>query len=79
MYNYGVSIKSNAYVIVMRMYDCSLRQWVKKRLKIDSSLKKDLPVFLQLFRSVLDIVLLLHEQSVTHYDLKCDNMLLILS
>ena len=38
-----------------------------------------MPALLRVFKDVLDIVLLLHGQSVTHYDLKADNLLLLLN
>ena len=71
MYNYGVV--SNAYVIVMKKYDCSLRDWVLD-LRDQSPLK--LNQILKVFWDILQIVLLLHEKSVTHYDIKADNILL---
>ncbi len=73
MYNYGVV--SNAYIIVMKKYDCSLRDWI---LKFKDSLHLKLPQILKVFWDILHIILLLHEKSVTHYDLKADNILLTL-
>ena len=71
MYNYGVI--GNAYVIVMKRYDCSLRDWILG-IKEQGHLK--LPQILKVFWEILHIVLLLHEKSVTHYDIKADNILL---
>lgn len=71
MYNYGVV--SNAYVIVMKKYDCSLRDWI---LRFQDVLPSKLPQILKVFWDILQIILLLHEKSVTHYDIKADNILL---
>lgn len=71
MYNYGVV--SNAYVIVMKRYDCSLRDWI---LRFQDSLTTKIASVLKIFWDVLHIMLLLHEKSVTHYDIKADNILL---
>ena len=59
MYNYGVS--SSAYVIIMRKYDCSLRDWVRQQMQEEGGLRVALPTIIKLFKEVLDIVLLLHE------------------
>ena len=71
MYNYGVI--AHAYVIVMKRYDCSLRDWVTKH---KDSLPHKLPILLRIFWQLVQTLLLLHEKSVTHYDLKADNVLL---
>ena len=71
MYNYGVV--NNAYVIVMKKYDCSLRDWI---LQNQSLLHQRLPDILKIFWDILHILLLLHEKCVTHYDIKADNILL---
>jgi hypothetical protein len=55
MYNYGVV--SNAYVIVMKKYDCSLRDWI---LRFKDQLSNKLPQILKVFWDILHIVLLLH-------------------
>lgn len=71
MYNYGVV--GHAYVIVMKKYDCSLRDWITLH---RDSLHQRLPTLLRIFWQLLQTLLLLHEKSVTHYDLKADNVLL---
>ena len=71
MYNYGVV--SNAYIIVMKKYDCSLRDWL---LSHKNQLSQLTPHVLRVFWEILHIVLLLHEKAVTHYDIKADNILL---
>jgi serine/threonine protein kinase len=71
MYNYGVV--GHAYVIVMKKYDCSLRDWI---ILHKESLQFKLPILLRIFWQLLQTLLLLHEKSVTHYDIKADNVLL---
>jgi serine/threonine protein kinase len=71
MYNYGVV--ENAYIIVMKKYDCSLRDWI---LLNKEKLANKLNIILKIFWDVLQIILLLHEKSVIHYDIKADNILL---
>jgi serine/threonine protein kinase len=71
MYNYGVI--SHAYVIVMKKYDCSLKDWLTLH---KESLHLKLPLILRIFHQLLQTLLLLHEKCVTHYDIKADNVLL---
>jgi len=71
MYNYGVV--DNTYVIVMRKYNCSLREWVLKR---KENILSYISTILTIYYDVLKIVKTLHEQKVTHYDIKADNILL---
>jgi serine/threonine protein kinase len=71
MYNYGVV--DNTYVIIMKKYECSLREWILNR---KDSLHSHLTIILTIFRDVLLIVKTLHDQKVTHYDIKADNILL---
>jgi len=55
MYNYGVV--GNAYIIVMKKYDCSLRDWVVKN---KDMLHNKTNAILKVFWDVLQILLLLH-------------------
>lgn len=71
MYNYGVV--DNTYIIVMKKYRCSLREWILTR---KTELRKHMPIILTIFYDILKIVKTLHEQKVTHYDIKADNILL---
>lgn len=71
MYNYGVV--SHAYVIVMKKYDCSLKDWLNAN---KSELSNKLQIILKIFWQVMQTLILLHEKSVTHYDVKADNVLL---
>lgn len=55
MYNYGVV--ENSYIIVMKRYDCSLRDWI---LVNKERLPNKLNTLLKIFWDVLQIILLLH-------------------
>ena len=55
MYNYGVV--GHAYVIVMKKYDCSLRDWITLH---KDSLQYKLPILLRIFWQILQTLLLLH-------------------
>lgn len=70
IYDFGVT--NNDYFIVMKKYPLSLRAW---RLKEEKPIKKYLQLFLKIFMSILQAVKILHANNVTHYDLKCDNIL----
>ena len=57
----------------MKRYKYSLKQWRNTQSK---SLKDNLSVYLSLYKDVLKAVELLHNNSVTHYDIKADNVFL---
>ncbi len=71
LHDYGVD--DNNYYIVMKKYACSLRDW---RLKQTGSLGENIPLYLHVFKEVLNAVEVTHSHNVTHYDLKCDNFML---
>lgn len=71
LHDYGVD--DSSYYLVMKRYDCSLREWRAKQIK---GLAENLPVYMKIFREVLKAVVVTHQHSITHYDLKCDNFLL---
>lgn len=54
----------------MKKYLFSLKKW---RSSIENP---SLPILLNVFHEILKVVKLLHEHSVTHYDIKADNILL---
>lgn len=72
MYNYGV--RDNTYVIVMKRYTMSLKDYISKRK--DHLQGKYFVSILTMFKEVLDVTKLLHDHNVTHYDIKADNILL---
>lgn len=76
MYNYGVS--DNTYVIIMKKYACSLREWRLCNTECPQAklFPPTLPNILALFYEVIKGLKLLHQQNVTHYDIKGDNILL---
>ena len=63
----------NGYHLVMKRYKYSLKQWRNSQ---EKSLKDNLSVYLSLYKDVLKAVELLHTNSVTHYDIKADNVFL---
>lgn len=71
LYDYGVD--ENDYYIVMKHYSTSLKAW---RTELPGPYEDYLHLFLTLFREVLKAVQIIHKHNVTHYDLKCDNVLL---
>jgi serine/threonine protein kinase len=73
MYNYGII--DNSYVIVMRRYHSSLRDWI---ISCRDKLPQKLKLLLKIYYDVLNIVQLLHDSNVTHYDIKADNLLLVM-
>lgn len=60
MYNYGVV--NNSYVIVMKRYKCSLKDWLNVKTEEEGGLenKENRRVVLRMFREVLGIIRLLH-------------------
>mmetsp|Transcript_10661 Transcript_10661/g.20673 ORF Transcript_10661/g.20673 Transcript_10661/m.20673 type:complete len:1973 (-) Transcript_10661:893-6811(-) len=71
LYDYGVD--ENDYYIVMKHYTISLKAW---RTDLPGPYEDYLHLFLTLFKEVLKAVQIIHKHNVTHYDLKCDNVLL---
>lgn len=66
IYDYGVT--SSDYVIVMKKYAGSVKEWRAKNGELGKQLS--------LYREVLQAVHMLHGNNVTHYDIKADNILL---
>ena len=77
MFDYGVT--SEGYCIVMKRCNESLRVWRGKisDVEIDSNRATYLHLFLHLFQDIVEKVVQLHAAGVTHYDLKCDNVLVV--
>ena len=71
LFDYGVD--NDYYYIVMKMYPNSLKGW---RLQQKGSFSEMLPVYLNIFRDVLKAVAIIHNYKTTHYDIKCDNILI---
>jgi serine/threonine protein kinase len=69
LYDYGVD--SDAYYIVMKRYQMSLKEWRLAQTKPDM-----LPIYLNIFRDVLKAVSIIHRHMTTHYDIKCDNVVI---
>lgn len=71
LYDYGVT--QSDYIIVMKKYQKSLKQW---RAEQKGDWQTNLSVYLTIFRDVLKAVQLIHSHNVTHYDIKADNILI---
>ena len=74
MFDYGVD-KEN-YYIVLKRYQMSLKEW---RLQQKGSFMENVPMFLNIFREILKAVRTIHHTNTTHYDLKCDNVMIDLN
>ena len=71
LYDYGCD--DEYYYIVMKRYPISLKKW---RIQQKQSLKDMLPTYLSIFKDILQAVQIIHNNNTTHYDLKCDNIVL---
>ncbi|KRW99809.1 Protein kinase-like domain [Pseudocohnilembus persalinus] len=71
LYDYGVT--ESDYIIVMKKYQQSLKQWRKQQ---KGDWQENLITYLTIYREILKSVQLLHSNNVTHYDIKADNILL---
>ena len=71
LFDYGVDQRS--YYIVMKRYAGSLRDW---RLKQKPNIMDNLSLYLSIYREVLKCLKTIHSHNVTHYDIKCDNILI---
>lgn len=71
LYDYGVD--DTSYYIVMKRYSGSLKEW---RLKQKSGMYDNMQLYLSIYREILKCFKTIHSRSVTHYDIKCDNILI---
>ena len=71
LYDYGVD--DNNYFVVMKRYAYSLREWRRKQ---STNMNDNLSLYMTLFKQILKAVEVVHSHNVTHYDLKCDNVML---
>ena len=71
LYDYGCD--DEYYYIVMKRYPISLKKW---RIQQKQPLKEMLPTYLSIFKDILHAVQIIHNNKITHYDLKCDNIVL---
>eukprot|EP00946_MAST-07B_sp_MAST-7B-sp1_P002305 g2305.t1 len=77
MIEYGVT--PEGYCIVMERCARSLRDWraMIPESIVDADLGGHLKRCLALFQDIVSKVTILHSMGVTHYDLKCDNILVV--
>ncbi|KAG2387299.1 hypothetical protein C9374_001631 [Naegleria lovaniensis] len=71
MYDYGVT-KDN-YYIVMKEYKTSLKTW---RLKQTTHFLQNIPLYMNIFKRILESYKFLYDNNINHFDLKCDNIFL---
>ena len=71
LFDYG--IHKGQYYIVMKRYKSSLKKWRENQILPMNTL---LPLYLKIFLRILSAVKCLHTNKITHYDLKCDNVLI---
>jgi hypothetical protein len=71
LFDFGVD--SDYYYIVMKMYPHSLKQW---RVQQKCPFNEMLPIYLNIFKDILKAMAIIHNYKTTHYDIKCDNILL---
>lgn len=71
LYDYG--IHKGQYYIVMKKYKSSVKHW---RLAQTLPMERLLPLYLKIYMKILLAVQCLHTNQITHYDLKCDNVLI---
>ena len=57
----------------MKKYPISLKDW---RIMQNNNLNEMLPTYLSIFKDILEAVQIIHNNNTTHYDLKCDNIVL---
>ena len=74
LYDYGVDKQS--YYIVMKKYACSLGDWRRKQGSSIEVFRKNLSLYISIFHQILKALRTIHSHNVTHYDLKCDNILI---
>ena len=57
----------------MKKYPTSLKDW---RLQQKRPWQENLPLYLTIYQDILKSIQFLHNNNVTHYDIKADNILL---
>ena len=71
LFDYGVT--DSSYMIVMKKYPFSLKDWRQRQ---EGNWMDNLPTYLTIYRDILKAIAMFHSHNITHYDLKCDNILL---
>ena len=74
LYDYGVDKQS--YYIVMKKYTCSLGEWRRRQGNDIAVFQQNLGLYVSIYNKVLKSLRAIHSHNVTHYDLKCDNILI---
>jgi serine/threonine protein kinase len=71
LFDYGVD--NDAYYIVMKKYQMSLKEWRNQQTKPLSDM---LFIYLNIFKDILKAFSTIHFYKTTHYDIKCDNIVI---
>lgn len=69
LYDYGVDNEN--YYIVMKEYKCSLKAWRQNQ---KTPLQQNMPLYMNVFKKVLECFKFLKDNRVNHFDIKCDNI-----
>jgi serine/threonine protein kinase len=72
----GTGRTSDAWHLVFPRYSSSLRTWRQQLQHLSLSNPAHVAGLLGVFQQVVDIVAAIHGQSVVHFDIKCDNVLI---
>jgi len=60
----------------MKKYSCSLGEWRRGQGDSIDVFKNNLGLYVSIYNKVLRSLKTIHSHNVTHYDLKCDNVLI---
>lgn len=71
LFDYGVD--KTSYYIVMKRYAGSIKDW---RVKQKAPMSENLSLYLSIYKEILRCFQTIHSHNVTHYDIKCDNVLI---
>jgi serine/threonine protein kinase len=71
LFDYGVD--NDSYYIIMKKYQMSLKEWRGLQTK---SLNDMMFIYLNIFKDILKAVSTIHFHKTTHYDIKCDNIVI---
>jgi serine/threonine protein kinase len=74
LYDYGVDRSS--YYIVMKKYARSLGEWRRQQGDSIQVFQQNLSLYVSIYNQVLKALQTIHAHKVTHYDIKCDNVLI---
>ena len=74
LYDFGVD--KTSYYIVMKKYSLSLGEWRRQQGDSLAVFRQNLSLYVSIYNQVLKALKTIHSHGVTHYDIKCDNVLI---